>query len=223
MKASIRFISLLLVCMLLPLCVASAEDIYPEPILFLGLPWGINQKQAVKALPKGAKIPIFQKNDRWRRTEGWLLSGEKGDDDYRGEIGCYGYVSSSTIDTVQFEGYQASDLYMYFLFDKDDEGNVPQNLSGTSLIRGAYYLTPEDTAAAYADLTEKLTALYGDVDGHQTLTEKSSYEQNIWKGAEGTVVSLVLEENSKGRRIIVKYTYLNADNDMENILNALQP
>ncbi len=35
---------------------------------------------------------------------------------------------------------------------------------------------------------------------------------------------MVLEENAKGRkRILVKYTYLDADHDMESILDALQP
>lgn len=224
MKSAKAILCLLLVCILFPLCPAFADDVYPEPILFRDIPWGTPANQALRALPEGAKIPLYVRNERWHRTESWLLTGEKSKDDYQGEIGCYCYVTSATIDKVRFEGYQASDLYMYFLYGFDDEGKVTHSLKKTSLIRGAYYIEPEKPAEAFADLTEKLTVLYGDVDGHQTLTDKSSYEQYIWKGAEGTVVSLVLKEDSKGRyRIMVKYTYLDADKDMETILNALEP
>ena len=63
--------------------------------------------------------------------------------------------------------------------------------------------------AAYEDLTQKLTSLYGDADYSRGDITQDKDSVTAWYGAEGTMVSL--EYSTSSYRIYIHYGFLGGD------------
>ena len=214
-----RIASVLLILVLLIPCVAFAAVPllgmpHEEPILFRGIKWGATREEAAKALPAGLVMTETKTSEYWYSTSNMMFD-ESFNDYYKGELGCYEYTRSSN--AVQVAGYEVKDIYLYYAYHTGEDGLLIKDDEHTSLLYAYYKIEPKDPAAAYNDLIGKLTSLYGDVDFRQRSDSVITYTQNLWYGADGTMVSLVKADYSTGSHYIyIKYGFSGAD----DLLNA---
>ncbi len=196
------------------------ENEYEKPILFRNAEWESPYDEVLKVLPDGVKMYGISGLDYWYKIEDRMYS-ESGDT-YKAELGCYSSASSSSLKDAKVAGYEIAGLYLYFVYLPGEDGILVKDKDHTALIYAYYKLEPKDPDAVYADLVSKLTSLYGDVDLHQEKDPYISYEQNLWYGAEGTMVSLVREDYPSGNHYIyIKYGFSGADDLMESAYDAV--
>lgn len=212
----------LLIVMLLVLSIGIAcADTYEKPILFRGINWGATRSDAAKGLPEGIKMYDTKIGEYWHTVDNWMYD-ESLDDYYKAELGCYEYARSSSVENVKVAGYNIDNMYLHYAYLPGEDGILVKDDSHTALIYAYYKLEPKDPDAVYSDLVNKLTSLYGDVDLHQQKAPYISYEQNLWNGADGTMVSLVRQDYPSGSHyIFIKYGYRGADELLANAYNAV--
>ena len=171
--------------------------------------------EARKQLPENLSFSITTK-DTWYKTDDLLFITRKENAVYTKEvIGCSCFADSSAINKaggVKVAGYPLKQIYLYGVSAPDGKGSLASDWTLSSLIYAVYYFDVKQTDAVYADLTSKLTSLYGDVDLNR---EQDGVVQNLWYGADGTMVSLV---NNSGS-VSIRYSFSGAD---ELIANAYQ-
>lgn len=212
---------LLVFVMLLASCFAYAED-GAAPILFRGAEWGSTFDEAIKVLPEGSKVRDLNTTEYWYSVDNLLYNESVWDDSYKGELGGYTYVQSSSLKGLQVAGYDIEELKMYFVYTTGDDGLLIKDSDHTAFIYAYYKLEPKDPDAAYEDLLTKLTKLYGDVDVRQTDSSYIVYEQNLWDGGNGTKVSLLREDYPTGSHYIyIKYSFDGANDLMKKAYDAL--
>lgn len=214
-------ICLLALLMLFASCCAIAED-GEAPILFRGAEWGGTYADTIKALPKETKIRDLSTSEYWYDVDNWLYNENAWGDTLKGELGGYTYVKSSSLKGMQVAGYDIDALYLYFAFVPGKDGLLVKDEKNTAFIFAYYKLEPKDPDAAYDDLLSKLTNLYGEVDLHQSDAPYISYEQNLWRGGNGTMVSLLREDYPSGSHYIyIKYSFAGANELMKKAYDAL--
>ncbi len=214
------FVSMLIVIMLILGFNIVWADEYEKPILFRGIEWGSKYGDALKALPEGVRMYGLQDREYWYSVDEQLFDESKWK--YKGILGCYTYAMSSSLEGAKVAGYQIDQLYLYFTYLPDDNGLLVKDENHTALVYGMYKLEPKDVETVYSDLITKLTSLYGDVDVSQTKSPYISYTQNAWKGADGTIVSLVKEDYPSGPHYIwIRYSFEGANTLIDNAYEAL--
>ena len=207
MKEMKRIVALLAVCvLLLSCCAAFAEDEYEKPILFRGISWGASYKDAMEALPEGRVFAAYGTN--WYKLDDFLRVASAEAAIFAGETLGVAYGGDSTrnssIGEMKVAGYPIREVYLYFIGQSDSKGHLATDDDHLSLVYASYALDVTQTDAVYEDLLNKLASIYGDVDQHR---EEEGLLQNLWRGAEGTVVSLV---NTKGK-VYIRYGFSGAD------------
>lgn len=213
-----KAICLALICVLLfACCTAALADAYEKPILFRGIPWGSAFTEAKDKLP--ADLHIYRgTKDTWYKIDDSLFMTQEENALYSGEnLGASYYADSASIRKaggVKVAGYAIKQLYMYFICRANEKGTLATDDGQNSLIYAAYYFDVQQTDAVYADLLTKLTSLYGDVD---LTREQDGTLQNLWYGAEGTMVALI---NAKGS-ISIRYGFSGADELIETAHQVL--
>lgn len=217
-----RLFVLLLALIMVSISVyAAADDVYSTPILFKKIPWGTSYTDAVKQLGNISMRDI-RETEYWHTMDDFMYT-EGGFSDYNAKIGGYAYASSSSLEGEKVAGYDIDDLYMYFVYVPGDDGLLIRDEDHTALIYAYYKINPKDLTAAYEDLTAKLTKLYGDVDGTQSDSFLITDNQNLWNGAEGTMVSLVSRdyESTGTKEIYIKYGFSGAEALMQKAYDAI--
>ncbi|MBP3649603.1 MAG: hypothetical protein J6K73_07465 [Clostridia bacterium] len=216
-----KLISMLAVLTMLLTCYSAHADTYESPILFRGIQWGATVSDASKGLPEGVKMYATRVKEYWYPMASTMFD-ENMNDYYKAELGCYEYAQSSTLENVKVAGYNISDLNLYYVYTLGENGLLIKDDAHTALVYAYYKLEPKDPEAVYADLVKKLTSLYGDVDEHQKKSPYIVYEQNLWYGADGTMVSLVKEDYPSGSHYIyIKYGYSGADDLVAKAYDAV--
>ncbi len=183
-----------LVFALIMLCsVASAEE-----ILFRGIPWGTNIPDACKLL---SDFEIIDYIDELPAQE-WMESytGEGLDNSFN--------ILAHANDGVTVGGYEINLLDLLFLYSFD-EAMIHREQEESRLFRATYHLTVADAESAFADLTMKLTTLYG--EGTQSQSDGERYVE--WR-SEGTGVYLIMGDS------YINITYGVTDDSWLNDLNA---
>lgn len=216
-----KIIAVFVAIIMLQLFGVACAETHESPILFRGIQWGASHDEAIKALPEGVKTYGLMSEEYWHSTEERMFD-ESWSDYYKAELGCYEYAGSSSLENVKVAGYHITDLYFYYLYATGEDGLLVRDDAHTSLVYAYYKLEPKDPDAVYDDLVRKLTSLYGDVDLHQQKSLLITYEQNLWYGAEGTMVSLVREDYSSGSHYIyIKYSFSGADDLIARAYDAV--
>ncbi len=210
-----KTICLVLTLLLLVPCFAAlaeaaeepATEIYAKPILFRGIPWGSTWEEAQKAFPEGIEFDVSGYKG-FSSAEKYLLWNSN--TIYSDEILGNRYITTA-LNGLKVAGYPLSEIQLFFLGTSDGNGNLITDETHSALIYTQYYFGPFKSKSArneaFADLLDKLTALYGDIDVSRT--DKSAY---LWYGADGTMVSLI---NSSGTAFMIRYGFSGADEMIE--------
>ena len=197
-------------------CIA---DEYEKPILFRNAEWGSSIDDTAAVLPEGVNMSDPEVLNYWHSITDYMAN-EGYNTQYRAPLGCYTY--SRSVKKAKVAGYEVDTIFMYFTYEIGDDGLLIRDNEHTDLIYAYYKLTPAGPDSVYEDLLSKLTKIYGDVDNKQTGGSSILYEQNLWYGADGTMVSLVREDYSTGSHYIyIKYGFKGADDCMEAAYNAI--
>ncbi len=202
---------LFVVVMLLHCGFAFAEDIYENEICFRGVAWGASYDETLKAMPDEIKFYGLQDREYWYTNEVNMFD-EGINDYYKGHLGCYTYTMTSSLKDLKVAGYEIENLSLYFCYLTGEDGLLIKDEEHTALVFAYYKLEPKDHEAVYEDLITKLTSLYGDVDVTRHDSSYISHTQNMWYGADETMVSVVKEDYPTGSHYIyIKYGFSGAD------------
>lgn len=200
---------------------AHADEEYGEPILFRGAAWGASYPDVLKVLPDGVKMRDLDIKEYWYPMLDMMNEGNSYGNQVKAEIGCYSYARSSSLKGVKVAGYEIEQLYLYFIFVPDESEKLIKDEAHTAFISGQYKIEPKDPDAVFDDLVSKLTSLYGDVDIEESKTGIIDKKMALWKGADGTMVSVFRQDYSSGtHEIYIKYGSLVGDELIKNAYDA---
>ena len=192
----------LLTALLLAVSATALADAYDKPILFRGLQWGssyarIAEEVSLKDLDTESGLgSVYFLEDRDSLN---TASGTECYASYRPSLPKAGGYPPQMI-TLFFAAVPDEDGYL----PKEDGSDIPAaDPERTKLYAARYYLDIDDEAAAYEDLSKKLSSLYGEPG-------LSGETMSVWYGAENTAVSLMKRYSSAGNLCI---TYVCADGD----------
>ena len=205
----------------LALSIAVPADEYEEQILFRGIEWGSNYNEAITDLG-GISMCDLRESEYWYSIKDYMNT-ESGMSKYNGTLGGYTYASASSLKDLSVAGYPIESLYMYFIYTPGEEGMLIKDTEHTKLVYAYYKIKPKDLEAAYDDLTTKLTSLYGDVDETDHSTFLIDDNQNLWYGANGTMVSVVSRDynTTSTKELYIKYGFAGGDDLMKASYDAL--
>lgn len=209
-----RSVSILLVLLLVCCCLSClAETEYESPILFRNIPWGTDYDTIVADYLKDeVKLSNPDGREYWYKFDDVLFDESNWDDYYNAPLGVTTYARTSSLQDLKVAGYDVYSLYLKFVSLPGDDGLLVNDNQHTALYYAYYQIAPKDGDAAYADLLNKLTSIYGDVDLNRVDDSFAVYTQNVWYGADGTAVSLVRETfPSSSDYIYIKYSYRGGD------------
>lgn len=180
----------------------SAED----PILFRGIPWGTNYNDAISEF-EGWEDPS-PNNISFDRIVYGLSSPVFGDNGFLMQISPIG---------MKVAGFDLKDIYMYFVYPKDENGSVDKNVENGMLCIAQYQLKAgkDQGEAAREDLNKKLSFLYGE---SELLYDSAAIEFLAWHGADGTVVTLRNGNYLDG--FSVTYSYEGCKELLDNVMDT---
>ncbi len=211
---------LLALILLIPCFAVLAEgetETYAEPILFRGIPWGTSMSEAIAQISNDLSFDVDAYTVSYR-IDNMLYKFNSEGAIYDGEKLTYRYIANSSalskIGGMKVAGYPLRQLILFGVSQPNDKGSLAKDRDHISLFYGAYYFDVTQTDAVYADLLSKLTSLYGDVDLNR---EEDGVVQNLWRGAEGSMVSLVNNDGS----IMIRYGFSGADELIEQAHQVL--
>lgn len=192
-----------------------------KEILFRSVPWGSSVTEAA-AQQEFINPEKFREWEYWYPAESFMFR-ESGSTLVNAAAG--GYVNIYPRD-LKVAGYDVNSMQIYFTYVPDAEGNLVRDTDHTAMIYAYYQLDVKDPVAAFEDLSGKLSGLYGDVtstdhyDGYGYIVS----DQLLWKGQNGTMVSLVLEDypESKLTNLYIKYGTADADQQLLDAFKAVQ-
>lgn len=212
----------LVLALIMVLASTSALAQYDKPILFRGVEWGVTHNEAVKSLPAELNWWALDVSSSVYPVEHALY--DEGRDYFNGEVGGYVSPRSSSIGKANLTvaGYAVDDVTLRYAFIPNADGTLSKSSDTAKLYYAYYKLDPKDPDAAYADLTTKLTTLYGDPDRSFTKSPYISYEYTIWYGADDTVLCLEREDYPSGSHYIyIKYATLKGNEWLSTAYDAL--
>ena len=206
--------TILVVCMLFSN--AFAEENSTSPILFRNIPWGSSMQTVLRSFDG--------------------LSFSEPRDDYAGTVNHYIYENSDIrytdyvctkvyarqLNGMMVAGYELSNLYLYFAYTPDETRTLPKDENHTAFTMGEYKIVPKDLSFVMNDLMQKLSRLYGEPVDHKTTGWSITHDIYVWRGADGTVVSLIGENYSSGSTYIyIRYSFDGANEYYQNAMDAL--
>lgn len=213
----------LLLSLMLIICWSSsafAESIYEKPILFRGIEWGTPYNEVVESYEnKGETV--------WK-PDGLDADFFNGQAKHYGEVGFAmrsGLPEGETVAGYEVDYYDG--VHFNFVYTPDETGRLSEDKDHAVLCFASYMFDfggkIEEYNAALEDLTNKLTLLYGDID-----SEPSAGYGNraVWKGAEGTLVSLYCNRGSYLNggyyyRIFIQYSFEGMEDLLQDAKAAL--
>ena len=195
-------LAVLLVSALLSVSAATAEPC-EQPIQFRGLKWGGNYSDIAEGFKIIRTIGHYDNSCTIRA----LMYGEaSGNAKYDERVGFKTTIDPSSIGKVG--GYPVKDAGMFFAHTMDESGRLLEENESAKFYMGFYMIEVKGKSgqdAAWDDLTQKLSSLYGECD--QEVSPWNTYR--VWDGAEGTMVSLekVASHNGEKYSIIIRYSF----------------
>ena len=205
-------------CFVIVFCcgVAAAEDIYEKPILFRGIQWGETYDNFIQIFPEGKEKWNFYP---YKSGVNCLFLDKCEDGSQYNELG-FGMTNRiGEFPENDVAGYSMNYIKSYFLYEPDENGMLVRDHEHGRFCAAFYSLKfndDESTAAAWDDLTAKLTRLYGDVD--ETASEKKI---NVWRGADGTMVVLGVKK-ATNPFIEIRYSFEGMDELIQNAQAAVE-
>lgn len=202
----------------------SNDQAKPVGIVFQDIPWGANFNYV---------------NQKLENLRLWNLSGEiyktcSVDDvllgDYKGldfEYSGINVISNAWNGEQDIAGYKTSDITLYFSY-LPVNGYLTYDVKDTALYAAQYEFEPVSYKDMYADLTEKLTLLYGN---YTKITEdediwKNKYTYIKWVGENDTEVVLRGRDSSGDTtdlyndEITISYAWRGGDTLLKNASDA---
>ena len=195
----------------------TAEAVYEKPILFRGIEWGTSYNEVVETYPN-------KNQNEWEPggIEAIFYGGEA---THYGKVGFR--IRSGLPQGVTVAGYDVNDIYLNFVYTPDETGRLTKDKDHAVLCLAEYEFDfgskKESYDAALEDLTNKLTLLFGDSDNQPS----SGYgTRAVWKGAEGTLVSLNCRRGSYLNggyyyRIYINYSFEGMETLLQDAKKAL--
>lgn len=163
------------------------ENAYDRPIFFRGIEWGSSYGTIMENYPE-------KESSAWEpKGFGAMFFEEEA-----GHYGEIGFTQNTRIpDGETVGGYNPNTVRLYFVYTAGEDGLLAKDHDHAALCCAEYELDfrsqKEDFDAALEDLTNKLTMLYGEVDSKPTTGYGT---RAVWKGADGTLVSLFTRRGS---------------------------
>ena len=201
-------------------CPAYASDTYENQILFNGITWGCTLDEFVV---RYNNIELYDPDDFsfWCPMVDHLYQTAQLSDYYvKGEVGFNVDPKKRAREEMTVAGYDVYYATFWFVYTADDSGALVKDTAHSAFYSAEYELEPADPSFAYEDLTNKLCSLYGDVDYTRHENGIISYTQRVWYGADGTMVSLTLEEYNSGS-VYIHIGY-GAEGNFQYVLDALE-
>lgn len=194
-----------------------------KEILFRNLPWGTTLADTPALLGVDLTDPYDWKY--WYSVEDQMFN-QSGNIRHEGELGVYCSVGYSARKDMKVAGYALDDVDLYYLYIPDADGMLIRDAEHLGLYFASYKLDVKDPKAAYEDLTGKLTGLYGDPastqhdDGYGYIVS----DQLLWTGANGTLVSLVMQDypDNNMTNLYIKYGTLSGNDMLDTAFTAAQ-
>lgn len=205
-----RLLILVLVLLLVG-SVAMAGEEHGEEILFRSTPWGTSFTEADKLFPEyglygmtGEMMKFYPTMELYTGSYSRDVSPEYHDINIIGE---------SWNNVFDVAGYKTSNVELMFAYTVID-GVITHEEPDTKMYGARYEFEPADAEGMIADLTSKLSGLYGDVD--ETGRDDGmfyAYSWQIWKGANNTAVALTLKDDKDSTKDEVWISYFTYDGD----------
>jgi len=169
---------------------------YDGEILFRGIPWGSNAIDVRTKLASDGMISSGHEIENDDYIYAWKIAEDMEIESHAGaNIAVYDFPSSFTV-----AGYPLASAQIYCPYGYTED-KVDRTIEGTKFMLAEITFEVSDIDLVYADLTNKLTSLYGtpeevvDNNGYMVLSsDRSDYTQYnswmIWYGANNTGVFL---------------------------------
>lgn len=209
------------ICLLMFTCfhTVSAEEAALNPILFRGIEWGTSYSEVLAKLP--AKMKFYDlKSDSNFTISSSMLGESKGYFD--GHVTGYTSARSSSLEGIRVAGYELSGLRLRFAWVPGNDGLIVEDNDHTALFFAEYEISPKDLDSVYADLTKKLTSLYGEPAATKTDGFIINETYTIWYGGNKTMLVLLSNEYSSGsKEILIRYGTTEGDEWLQKAYDAL--
>lgn len=206
-----KLLSMLLVVVILASCACACAE---GGITFRNVPWGSSFTEA-KGIIQGIRWLDYSGENHGADTIKDIVGIGSDVKTSNNNINMYAYSSSSTKVTVA--GYEVDEMKMYYAFTSAN-GTVTRTEENTALYAASYKFEPTDIDGVFADLTGKLTFLYGEPTEtrHDTNWTNDKYTYVIWNSADGDQVILKMDDErestwSTGNKIYLFYIWNQAD------------
>lgn len=212
---------LLFACALITCCSAFAEETVagPTTILFREIEWGSSLPEVLSKLPDEIKFGSLDSDSSYH-VEGTMT--DDGNAYFDGHVVGYTYARSSSLKGIKVAGYELTGLKLRFAWVPGEDGLIVEDDKNTALFFAEYEIEPKDLDAVYADLTTKLSSIYGEPDSTKTSGSIIDYQYTIWNGENGTMLVLVSEAYSSGsKNIYIRYGTTEGNTWLQNAYNAL--
>lgn len=213
--------SILVVCLLMFLSVysVSAEEVTLSPILFRGIEWGTSYSEVLTKLPTEMKFYDLKSDSNYTISNSMLGESK---DYFDGHVVGYTYARSSSLEGIKVAGQELSGLRLRFAWVPGDDGLIVEDNDHTALFFAEYEIAPKDLDSAYADLTMKLSSLYG----KPTATKTDGYiideTYTVWYGGNKTMLVLLSKKYSSGsKEILIRYGTTEGDEWLQKAYDAL--
>ncbi len=216
-----KLLAILIVCLLTFSAIfpVFAEETSLKPILFRGIEWGSSYSDVLAALPAEIKFYDLQ-TDSNRTVSNYMLDESEGYFD--GHVVGYTYARSSSLDGIKVAGYELAGLRLRFAWVPGNDGLLVEDNIHTAFFFAEYEISPKDLDAAYADLTAKLTSLYGEPAATKTDGYIIDETYTVWYGGNNTMLVLLSKKYSSGsKEILIRYGTTDGDEWLQEAYEAL--
>ena len=218
MKRYVALLAILMVFVVVPVFAETSTD--PEPtILFRNNEWGSSLPEVLASFPDNVRFYNLDADSAYQ-VEKTII--DEGRQYYNGHVCGYTYARSSSLTDMKVAGYDVSGITLRFAWVPGDDGLIVEDQDHTALYYAKYEITPKDPEAVLADLTTKLSSLYGEPDATKTSGSVIKETYTIWYGGEGSIVALVGRNYSSGSyEIEIRYATTQGNEMLQTAYDAL--
>lgn len=198
-------------------------------IMFRGIEWGTSIDCIEPEIDAHDYYFTFAKN----YIPYWGTAGQQLDYTFdrisNNEIGWMGVAIGDG--EIMVGGYGATAIDIYCAFGLDDNGNLLRNAQDSMFYYATYAIETSNVNAAYSDLKEKLSSLYGECVEFSDEAHGGMAVEKIaqWKGANNTAVRLYGQMRSTEEKagnffeyIEIYYGKTDFDEHLRNVESAVE-
>lgn len=228
-----KFVVAILIVSLVLLNLVPALGEYDKPILFRNVPWGATYNEVIQTFPDSLTMEQLEPKNWFSSLDEVMYCGsseiipDSSPVVYYAEPKRYGFLGKSLepLRDVKVAGYELENLELYFTLIPQN-GEIVRAKPYTSLIYAVYHIKTnyDEAKSAFNDITNKLASLYGSYEQNTIEyisfwdSKAAHYFQNVWRGKDGTILSLV-SQNHEGH-IYIRYSFEGANDLVLTALNV---